>query len=90
MVLAAHELGGQREQMALIQHDDVVNALLAKGPNYPFRDRVRQGCSVGRSVVCDTNVGELGGTKEHLELVPQNQILERKVLAGTTAIYKDA
>jgi len=29
-------------------------------------------------------------TKEHLELVSQNQILERKILAGTTAINKDA
>jgi len=29
-------------------------------------------------------------TKEHLELVSQDQILERKVSAGTTAINKDA
>jgi len=28
--------------------------------------------------------------KEHLELVSQDQILERKLLAGTTAINKDA
>jgi hypothetical protein len=28
--------------------------------------------------------------KEHLELVSQDQVLERKVLAGTTAINKDA
>jgi len=28
--------------------------------------------------------------KEHLELVSQDQILERKVLAGTTTINKDA
>jgi hypothetical protein len=28
--------------MLLIQHDDVVQTLLAKGPHYPFRDRVRQ------------------------------------------------
>jgi hypothetical protein len=28
--------------------------------------------------------------KEHLELVPQDQILERKLVAGTTAIHKDA
>ena len=41
MVVVAHELGEQSEQMPLIQHDDVVKALLAKGPHYPFRDRVR-------------------------------------------------
>ena len=29
-------------------------------------------------------------TKEHLELVSQDQILERKILAGTTAINEDA
>jgi hypothetical protein len=28
--------------------------------------------------------------KEHLELVSQDQILERKVLAGTTAINNDS
>ena len=28
--------------------------------------------------------------KEHLELVPQDQILECKLVAGTTAIHKDA
>jgi hypothetical protein len=28
--------------------------------------------------------------KEHFELVSQDQILERKILAGTTAINKDA
>lgn len=42
MVVVAHELGEQREQMPLIRHDDVVKTLLAKGPHYPFRDRVRQ------------------------------------------------
>src|SRR5712691_12582909 len=59
-VVVTEELGEQREQMALIQHDDVVKTLLAKGPHYPFRDRVRQRRPVGRFVVFDANGGELG------------------------------
>src|SRR5712691_6677675 len=58
-VVVTEELGEQREQMALIQHDDVVKTLLAKGPHYPFRDRVRQRRPVGRFVVFDANAGEL-------------------------------
>src|SRR6266704_2700651 len=41
LVVIAHELGEQREQMLLTQHDDVVKTLLAKGPHYPLRNRVR-------------------------------------------------
>src|SRR6266567_8432179 len=59
-VVVTEELGEQREQMLLIQHDDVVKTLLAKGPHYPFRDRVRQRRPVGRFVVFDANDGELG------------------------------
>jgi len=40
-VLEAHELSEQGDQMPLVQHDDVVRALLAKAPYYPLRDRVR-------------------------------------------------
>jgi len=55
VVVVAHELGEHREQMPLIQHDDVVKALLAKGPHYSLRDRVRQRRSVGRSDICDAD-----------------------------------
>jgi hypothetical protein len=41
-VVVAHELREQGVQMTLVQNDDVVKALLAQGPNYPRRDRVRQ------------------------------------------------
>jgi hypothetical protein len=41
-VVVTEELGQQREQMLLIQHNGVVQTLLAKGPHHPFRDRVRQ------------------------------------------------
>jgi len=41
VVVVAHELAEQGEQMPLVQYDDVVKALLAKSPNYPFRDRIR-------------------------------------------------
>ena len=58
-VVVAEELGKQREQMLLIQHDDVVQTLLAKGPHYPFRDRVRKRRPVGRFSVFDAKDGEL-------------------------------
>jgi len=61
VVVVAHELGEQREQMPLIQHDDVIKTLSAKGLHYTFRDRVRQGRPVGRSDICDADFGELGG-----------------------------
>ena len=60
MVVVAEELSEQRQQMALVQDDDMVETLLAKGPHYPFRDRVRQRRPVGRFVVFDAKDGELG------------------------------
>jgi hypothetical protein len=83
MVVVAHELREQGEQMPFVHHDDVVKALLAKGPHYPFASRPKgfdPGCA-DAALACD---------EEHLELVSQDQILERKILAGTTAIKKDA
>ena len=38
MVVVAEELSEQCQQMALVQDDDVVETLLAKGPNYGLRD----------------------------------------------------
>ncbi len=34
MVVVAEELSEQCQQMALVQDDDMVETLLAKGPNY--------------------------------------------------------
>src|SRR6266571_8581184 len=69
-VVVTEELGEQREQMLLIQHDDVVKTLLAKGPHYPFRDRVRQRRPVGRFVVFDANAGELAPEVSTVRVVP--------------------
>jgi hypothetical protein len=33
--------------MPLVEHDDVIETLLAKSPNYPFRDSIRQRRPVG-------------------------------------------
>ena len=38
MVVVAEELSEQRQQMALVQDDDMVETLLAKGPYYALRD----------------------------------------------------
>src|SRR6266571_7126934 len=69
-VVVAEELSEQRQQMALVQDDDVVETLLAKGPHYPFRDRVRQRRPVGRFVVFDANAGELAPEVSTVRVVP--------------------
>jgi hypothetical protein len=38
MVVVAEELSEQRQQMALVQDDDMVETLLTKGPHYALRD----------------------------------------------------
>src|SRR6266851_5861899 len=60
LVVIAHELGEQREQMPLIQHDDMIKAFLAKGSHYSLRDGVRQRRPVRRSDLSDASAGELG------------------------------
>jgi len=76
LVVTAHELGEQREQMLLTQHDDVVKTLLAKGPHYPFRHRVRQRRPVGRSDVLDSSAGELAPEVSTVHIVPtMDQVL---------------
>ncbi len=46
--------------MPLIQHNDVVKKLLAKGSHYSRRDRVRQRRPPGGSDTCTANASELG------------------------------
>jgi len=38
MVVVVHELRDQGAQMPLVEHDDMVETLLAEGPNHPLRD----------------------------------------------------
>src|SRR5262249_30870189 len=82
-VVVTEELGEQREQMALIQHNDVVETFLAKGPHHPFRDRVHQGCPVGRADVCDSNVGELGGEVIAVDMVSVVDEVSRLTVKGS-------
>src|SRR5260370_20395835 len=69
-VVVTEELGEQHKQMAFIQHDDVVETLLAKGPHYPFRDRVCQRRPVGCFDVLDANAGELAPAVSTADIVP--------------------
>src|SRR6266571_9541467 len=82
-VVVAEELSEQRQQMALVQDDDVVETLLAKGPHYPFRDRVRQRRPVGRFVVFDANAGELAPEVSTVRVVPiTDQVLRLTAPGG--------
>ena len=45
MVVVMHELREQRTKMTLADHDHVVQALLAKGPQHTLGDRVRAWCT---------------------------------------------
>src|SRR5260370_34455363 len=76
-VVVMEELGEQREQMALIQHDDVVKTLLAKGPHYPFRHRVCQRRPVGCFVIFDANASELAPEVSTVHIVPITNQLSR-------------
>lgn len=69
-VEVAQELGEQGDQMPLVQHDDVVKALLAYGPNYPLRDRIRQRRPVGCLDVFDPMTSELAPEVTTVSTVP--------------------
>ena len=56
--------------MPLVQHDYVVKTLLAQGPNYPLRHRVRQWRPVGRFDVFDANTCELAPEVTTVSIVP--------------------
>ena len=60
MVVVVDELSEQRGQMPLVENDYVVKTLLAKGSDYPLRDRIRQGRPVGRANVCNSDGRKLG------------------------------
>src|SRR5260370_15082474 len=81
-VVVMEELGEQREQMALIQHDDVVKTLLAKGPHYPFRHRVCQRRPVGCFVIFDANASELAPEVSTVHIVPITNEVSRLTAPG--------
>lgn len=83
VVVVTHELGEQRKQMPLIQHDDVVKTLLAKGPHYPFRDRIRQRRPIGRSDICDADASKLGGKVTAVDLVSVVDQVSRLTAPGS-------
>jgi hypothetical protein len=85
VVVVAHELGEQREQMPLIQHDDGVKTLLAKGPHYPFRDRVRQRRPVGRSDICDPDAGSASSWRERQQSIKTRSCIKTKPSTGAGA-----
>src|SRR5712692_3877578 len=68
--------------MPLIQHDDVVETLLAKGPHYPFRDRVCQRRPVGCFDVLDANAGELAPEVSTVDIVPITDQVSRLTAPG--------
>ena len=43
-VVEAGELGHDRTQVRLADHDEMIRAPAAEGPDQPFGDRVRAGC----------------------------------------------
>src|SRR5712692_2811022 len=81
-VVVMEELDEQREQMALIQHDDVVKTLLAKGPHYPFRHRVCQRRPVGCLVIFDANASELAPEVSTVHIVPITDQVSRLTAPG--------
>jgi hypothetical protein len=61
--------------MPLVEHDDVIETLLAKGPSYPFGDRIRQRRPIGRSDLGDASTGELVPEVIAIHVVPvMNQV----------------
>jgi len=86
MVVVAHELREQGEQMPLVQHDDVVKTHLAYGPNYPFRDRIRQRRPTGRSDICDAGADQLAPEVIAIHVVPVINQVSRLSAPGVASI----
>ncbi len=57
LVVVVHELGEQHGQMPLVENDDVVWALVAKGPNNPLREILEDEVEAGTT---GTNEGARG------------------------------
>src|SRR5450759_2325235 len=68
--------------MPLVEHDDVIETLLAKGPNYPFRDRIRQRRPIGRSDICNASADQLAPEVIAIHVVPVMDQVSRLAAPG--------
>src|SRR6266704_5357379 len=55
LVVVADELGQHRQQVPLVEHNQVVKTLSPKGPNHSLDDRVRTRRSNGRGDAINTD-----------------------------------
>ena len=72
--------------MPLVEHDDVIETLLAKGPNYPFGDRIRQRRPIGRSDLGDASTGELVPEVIAIHVVPVMDQVSRLAAQAVASI----
>ena len=68
--------------MPLVEHDDVIETLLAKGPDYPFGDRIRQRRPIGRSDLGDASTGEIVPEVIPIHIVPVMDQISRLAAPG--------